>query len=470
MTGKYEKLKNNTLIFTVGSMASSIITFLLLPLLTNKLTTTQYGEIDFINITITLLIPIISLNIVEAILRFGVDNGYKDSHVLSTALITFFVFFSVVFIVVISIVSIFKLNHKIIYVLGLILLGSIYPMLQNFCRSIGKVKQFAIADVLYATIFGVANIVFVRIFEMGINGYFDAYIIANILAILYLIIIVRIYKYISIRAFNIRYCKEFIYYSVPLIPNSLSWWIVDVSDRYLITIISGISSLGIYSIANKIPSIIKICYGMFFKAWQISSIEEFNNDKTSEFYSKILSYLIKTMFTVSMLIIVSLPIIMRLFIGKEFYSAIYYIPILATSIVFYTFSAFLGTIYTASKNTKGILKTTIVSAILNIVINIIFMPRYGAIVASFSTLISYIYMFIHRYIDSKKYINIVISFKDIIIPCVFLLIQAIIIIIINNYVMEIILCFIIFILYSLSNVKEVKMIKDIFKNRMKRLN
>ncbi|MCX0368753.1 polysaccharide biosynthesis protein, partial [Clostridium perfringens] len=107
---RYEKLKRNTKLFTIGSLASSAITFLLLPMLTRKLTTTQYGEIDFINITITLLIPILSLNMVESILRFGVDKNYRNKEVFSTIIYIFVISFITIFFIAILILNLFNID------------------------------------------------------------------------------------------------------------------------------------------------------------------------------------------------------------------------------------------------------------------------------------------------------------------------------------------------------------------------
>ncbi|WP_349393294.1 lipopolysaccharide biosynthesis protein, partial [Clostridium perfringens] len=108
-------------------------------------------------------------------------------------------------------------------------------------------------------------------------------------------------SYISFKYFNKMYFIEFFKFSLPLIPNSISWWIINVSDRYMVKIFNGYSELGIYSVANKIPQILNSFYSIFFKAWQISSIKELDKEDTEEFYSNILNALIKFMFFICML-------------------------------------------------------------------------------------------------------------------------------------------------------------------------
>ena len=180
----------------------------------------------------------------------------------------------------------------------------------------------------------------------------------------------------------------------------------------------GYSSLGIYAISNKIPQILTTFYSLFFKAWQISSIKELNKEDTEKFYSNILNMLMKFMFAICILMLIGINVIFFVLIGDEFKEAVYYVPVLILSTVFYALSSFMGTIYTAYKKSNDILNSTIMSATINIVINIIFMKKFGLITACMSTLISYIFLFIYRYYHSKKFMNVKINIKEIILYCV----------------------------------------------------
>lgn len=458
---KYSKLKNNTIVFTIGNIGSSLISFLLLPIFTRSLTSEQYGIIDFVNITITLIIPFISLNISEAVLRYGIDKSYNKKKVLSTSLIVIILNSLVVGGILITIIKIFKLQLALFNLIIIIFINMYYAILKQFCRVINKLKIYAISDILYTFVFAVLNIIIVVKMEKGIQGYFLAYFLANLIGAIFICFSASVYKYFSFKEFEKTYFKEFIKYSLPLIPNSISWWVVNTSDRYLITLFSDISALGVYSVANKIPSVLNTIYGILMKAWQISSFEEYENKDIDGFYSCIFNYLVKIIFLIAMVLTLFLPIIMNWFIGKEFYEAIYYIPILLLGFVFYTFAAFLGTIYTAAKNTKGVLNSTLISAFINILINIIFMPYLGAIVAAISTCISYIYLFIYRMIDTKKYINVKIYLNNLIIPILVFISQNIILFTLDNIMSIFSINLILILFYFVINIKDIyKLIKN----------
>lgn len=415
MSNKYNTLKRNTIIFTIGNMGSSLISFLLIPLFTKYLTTAEYGKIDFITMVISLLIPIITLNFIEALIRFGIDKEYKSNSVISTIIFSVLPIYAILLGAILILIKMGIIGEMSLLYWAILFVVSIYQFLQQYTRVIEQLVTYAVSDILYTSIFSVLNILLIAKFRMGIQGYFISYIVAYLISTLFLIIKAKIYREVKISLINKDYLLEFIKYSTPLIPNNLSWWIVNVSDRVLIKIFIGYSDLGIYSVANKIPQILNTFYGIFFKAWQISSIKELGKEDTENFYEQIFKYISKAMFTVGICILVGTNVIFYIMIGDEFKDAINYVPILVLAIVFFTLSSFLGSIYTAYKKSKNVLKSTIISAIINIVINIIFMPKFGAIVACYSTLISYLFLFIYRYFDSKQFMKLRIDFKDLII-------------------------------------------------------
>ena len=86
MQKKNKSLLKNIGLFTIGSFGSRILSFLLVPLYTAVLATSEYGTVDLVTSTASLLTPILMLSIFDATLRFGMDPEYKQEDVLSTTL------------------------------------------------------------------------------------------------------------------------------------------------------------------------------------------------------------------------------------------------------------------------------------------------------------------------------------------------------------------------------------------------
>ena len=159
------------------------------------------------------------------------------------------------------------------------------------------------------------------------------------------------------------------------------------------------------------------------------------------------------MFTIGISILLGINIIFYILIGDEFKDAINYVPILVLAIIFFTLASFLGTIYTAYKKSKSILKSTIISALINIAVNITLMPFFGAIVACFSTLVSYVFLFIYRYFDSRQFMKLNIDSKDLITSSIIFLLMTVNISIFKLSLNTFIINLVLFIVYLIINKK-----------------
>ena len=85
---KYKKLLSNTITFGIGTFSAKLLTFLLVPLYTRVLTTAEFNASDLIQQTGNLLVPLVSVGMASALIRFGLDKSYDKTSVFSTALMT----------------------------------------------------------------------------------------------------------------------------------------------------------------------------------------------------------------------------------------------------------------------------------------------------------------------------------------------------------------------------------------------
>lgn len=205
--------------------------------------------------------------------------------------------------------------------------------------------------------------------------------------------------------------KEMLKYSIPLIPNAFMWWIISASNRFFILYFVGVEANGLFAVANKIPSFLSILYAIFFQAWQISAIEEFNSKDKSRFYSKIFNLFSMVMFLGSSFLLIFLKYVVANFIAVEYYDSWKTVPFLLLSVVLSSFSSFLGTNYIAAKETKGVFSTSLLGGISNVALNFILVPFLGITGAAISTMISFGIMWVIRVIDTKKYIHVALDIK-----------------------------------------------------------
>ncbi|WP_199485796.1 lipopolysaccharide biosynthesis protein, partial [Absiella sp. AM54-8XD] len=200
--------------------------------------------------------------------------------------------------------------------------------------------------------------------------------------------------------------KEILSYSIPLIPNGISWWIVNASDRTIISIMLSVSANGIYAVSNKFSSLFIGVFNVFQLSWAESVSLHVNENDSNRFISNVINIVLKAFTCLGMLLIAVMPIVFRLFIDDKYNAALDNVPILIVAMIFNVAVGLYSAIYIAKKMTKQVMNTSIVSAIVNIIINLLLISYIGLYAASISTLIAYAVMAIYRHFDIKKMIDI----------------------------------------------------------------
>ena len=452
----YKKLLNNSLIFAVGSMGTKMVIFLLLPLYTHYLTPSEYGLVDLFSITITLIIPIITLGIINGTLRYVMDKNYDNEAVLINSLIVIALGIIALILIYPLVQIIFSENDFIVYFFLLLIVQTISSLVTQYVRAKGMIRLFALSGIFTAVFLLIGNLVFLMIFNLSIEGYFLAAIISYMLTIAIVFFAGRISNDINFRKINSKLIKDMLFYSIPLIPNTLMWWVMGVSDRFMVTYFLGLSYAGFYAVAVKIPSILNVLNSIFFQAWQMSAIEEADSKGKSIFYTNVFNVFSIAMLIFTSVILIFLKPIMGIMVAESFYESWKYVPFLLLGTVFSSFSAFLGTNYIAAKKTSGVFKTSVIGAVINIVINIILIPLIGINGAALGTMFSFFIVWLLRIRDTKQFVDIKIN--KIKLSSTFLIILIQILILYSNINSEYVFQGLMLITIILLNLKEIKIL------------
>ena len=198
---------------------------------------------------------------------------------------------------------------------------------------------------------------------------------------------------------------------MPMIPNSICWWIINVSDRTIISYMINMAANGIYSVSSKFPSAITSIYNIFNLSWTESVALHINDADGSNFFSETINEIIKFFLCVCLICISIIPLVFNIIIGSEYREAYKYIPILIVGAFFNVIMGLLSAIYIGTKNTNKMMKSTILAAIVNIIINLMFIKKIGLYAAAISTAISYFIVSIYRYFDIQKYLKLKLNNK-----------------------------------------------------------
>lgn len=405
---KGKDLAKNTAIVSIGKICTQLITFFLLPVYTAVLSNEEYGVVDLLNTLTSLLLPIATLQIEQGIFRYLLDcrENKEKQTTLITTVSKFILVQSAICILIFLCASPFIHNEYKYFLMANLLMGILSSISLQICRGLGDNKTYAVGSFITGALTVILNVIFIVAFKWGAYGMLIATAISNLLCAIYVFVKKKIYKYIDIKQNDEKLLKDIVKYSVPLIPNMISWWIVSASDRTIISAVIGVAQNGIYSAANKFSGIFSTLYSVFNLTWTESASININSEDRDEFFSKIFDFIVRFFGSLCLGTIAVMPFVFGILVNEKFAESYYQIPILILGSVFNTLVSFLGSVYVAKKLTKEIAKTSIIAAIINIVVNIALINQIGLYAASISTVIAYFAMFIYRWIDVKKYVSI----------------------------------------------------------------
>ncbi len=402
-----KQLLKNTAIIAIGKLSTQIVSFLLLPLYTAKLSTEEFGTYDFFVTLSVFLLPIITLLMEESMFRFLIDaDDLKSKKRTITATIVYTAVGTVIFTILAAIImGIIHYEYAVIFIIFII--SNILLGLSNaLSRGMGKVNLYSLSNFILGVITIILNILFIVTFKLGVNGLLWSNIIANTATAVIMFYKLHLPQFVSKKDFSRETLGKMIRYSAPLVPNNLSWVIISLSDRLMLTQMTGADANGIYAVANKFPNIVYTCYGFFSTAWKESAARILKEENKSQYYNSIYKDVKFFLKAIVLGLIAIMPLAFPLLVNESYNDAYKYIPILIISIYYTNMSNFYGGIFTAYKNTKIMGSTTAVAAVINIVINIIFIPKFGIYAATFSTLISNIVVYFYRRYKIMDYIKL----------------------------------------------------------------
>lgn len=409
------KLAKNTIIYIMGNFGSKILQFLILPILTMVLLTEEYGYYDLVITTINLVSPLITLQLIEAIFRFLFDENKHEQKKTVSTVISFLVISFIIFGLVIYILnSIIEIKYPFLIYLNFISY-ILFSFLQKMARSIQKNVNVAISGVLNTCVMLLVEGITLLVFDMRIDGLLLANCISYLIASIYLEYIIRLEKWIAFDSISINKLKYLLKYSLPLVPNSICWWMVAACDKYVITFFVSIAANGIYSVAGKFSQLLTMITGVFQMAWQESSIMESNNKSRAIFYSSTFNSYVRFLLGGYIVFLPLIRILMPYFVADSYQVGYLYSPILLIGSVFSALSQFYGSAYLAFKKTGGAFYTTIIAVLVNIIIGVGLVNYIGVFAPALGTAISFFVQWILRVYQMKSFFRLYIDKKIIII-------------------------------------------------------
>ena len=211
-------------------------------------------------------------------------------------------------------------------------------------------------------------------------------------------------------------------YSIPMIPNTVFWWVTTVSSRYIITAILGEGANGLYAAAYKWPSAIILISTIFMNAWQMSAITE--EKGRARFFTQVFHSLSSLVFIVGSFLILFAKVITSIMVADSYYESWRFVPLLSVATVYSCMVTFLGTVYIVNKKSILSLATTAAGAVVNVILSFILISYFGVNGAAFAMFASYFVVFLLRAYDTKRFIHMRVGGMRLTINTILLLGQA----------------------------------------------
>nr|WP_274608282.1 oligosaccharide flippase family protein [Bifidobacterium saguinibicoloris] len=415
-------------VFALNIFATKLITFLLVPLYTFNMSTAEFGVTDMALTVVTLMVPLASFSVADAVLRFVIDDAESTNRYVTIG-------FAAMLLSCIIAACLLPLLHLdffgglgqyqllfwLMYVVNAFLL-----YLGNVARALNHLKLLTADAIVTSLVTGGSAVVFISWMRLGADGYFYSMILGSFVGVLvflvwgrYLGLLVKIDKE------DWRLFRSMMMYAVPLIPNALFWWIGTSINRFFITGMLGIAASGLFAAASKLPNLLNVVYSIFQQAWTLSAFQEFKRNDVGQFFSMVFKLLQSGMAIGAAGLTVCTPWLAALMLQKDFYPSWGLIPILVLAFYFNSLNAYLGTVFTTTLKTKALFTTTIVGALVSIAFTWGLMyplALYGPCVAM---VISNAVVFFMRVFSSRRIMKIRINWLTFSISVGLLIIQTV---------------------------------------------
>lgn len=405
---KYQKLAGNTVIFAIGSFGAKFLSFILTRLYTGCMTTAEYGDADLLYQAVNILYPIVTMSMADAVIRFGMEKKYDSRSVYTVAISATVAGLGLLALLMplFNLTDIYSGYSFLLYVYCYF--SCLRQVTSNFVRAKGYVKLFAADGIFTTLVMVICNIIFLVVFDMGITGYVLSFIVSDCISFLELTFMAGLHKSLDFKYFSKRLFKEMLKYSAPLVPAYIMWWVTAASDKYFVKLLCGGDVNGVYSAANKIPALLMMFTTLFFQAWQMSAIENRDDKGLTKFYTKIYGAYSSAIMIAAAGVLMLVQPLNKILLSSDpehdYTYAYHYTAILVVAMVFQCLCQFTSSVYNVKKKSINSLLTSCIAGGLNIILNFLMIPKYGAYGAAIATAASYAACFAVRIFDVRNMI------------------------------------------------------------------
>ena len=398
-------LLGNTLVFALGGLAIKAVSLVLMPLYTTALTAGEYGTAELLNSAIEIVLPLLSAGVVEALYRFSIDDDVPKDELFAGSLVV--LGGGVVCAGVLCALGsvLWNMEHAAAFFV-LFCSVCVFKATTQLARGLGHVRRFVVYGLINALAMVVSTYLLLVRAHLGVEGYLWSFTIGYLVGGLVAFLGSAEYRLLAPFRVDRDLLRRMLVYSLPLVPNLLSWWLVSVSGRYVVLWGSGLTAAGLFTAASKMPALVNIVASVFQQAWQYSTAREIDSPDRGAFFGVVMrGYSLATLTVAGLVIALNRPI-SRVMLQAEFAEGWRYVPLLMLVASFGVISIFFESFYQALKNSGVLMASTALGAGVNVILGVALVPFMGPWGAGLAGAVAYMLVLVVRARDLRRRINL----------------------------------------------------------------
>ena len=409
---KFTRLAKKVGIYFIGNLSTKLLSAVVVFIYAFYINAEDLGRYEYIQTLENIIIPIAFISIWEAILKYtlATQNDKEKEKVINTS-----AFFSIVVSLLIAIVgtiyySIFKKEQYAVYIILMYIFYGLSTVWQYYARCLNKTKIYVQSSIIGAATNLIITAILICILKLKIEALFIANIFSNFMILSLIECKIKILRKVNIKQFNLKLLKKMLIFSVPLVINDISLWLITGFGKTIIQNVLGASANGMYAFANKFTIIVNFL-GLILNKALTEEMLVSKREKVGKQFEKIMQELTEK---VLVLLILCIPIIMIFYniISKtEYYQSKIYVPMLLIYSFIMLISTNLSTIFKVAEKTKYQFFTTLAGAITTVSISYLMIGKLGTIGVILGQISGSLVNVIFRYVLGKQLIELNIKWK-----------------------------------------------------------
>ena len=346
MEKKTKELINGTFIYLIGNGLVTVLQFVILKVITKKISAEDYGYYGLIISISSVLIPILSLQISDAVFRYCIKGDENEKKTLySTGIVIILLGFLLGLIGSIIYSSLIGTIKCYFLIVCYFFVNMFFLLYQKMARVYGKNKLYVAVNIIKTILYFIVQIITIKVFDLGIESIFLAMVISIAFCNFILDVKLRCYKLFTIKCVRISDAMKLIRFSLPLVPNTIFYCFSSSVNAFIITKELDMSSNGIFTISLKFSTIISMIANMFLLAWQESAIKYYGENNYESFFRKTFYILLRVLLVLEIFTIQFCYILIPYMIDVSYIDAMNYVPLLVANAGLSALYGFFGSVY-----------------------------------------------------------------------------------------------------------------------------